>query len=260
MKGARVPYRQADCYAERMAESTLIFDAGCTACPRLAQFLTDGRREYPDYYCLPVPPFGDPQARLLVVGLAPGFHGANASGRPFTGDYAGILLYDTLYRYGFATAPTSLSRDDGLQLLNARISNSVKCVPPGNKPTPDEIKRCSRFINAELQTLQPGSLLVALGTIAHTAVLRGFGLRLTDYKFAHGAEHALPNGYLLIDSYHCSRYNTNTRRLTPEMFYQVFARAKEILSTRTPTLDNRSRHCSTSCIPAVVSLQGEGAD
>ena len=212
--------------------SAAIFDSTCARCPRLAAFLEQGKREYPDYHCAPVAPFGDAKARLLIVGLAPGFHGANASGRPFTGDYAGILLYDTLHRYGFSTAATSTARDDGLQLNNARITNAVKCVPPENKPTPAEIKQCSRFIDAELKTLAPGSILIGLGTIAHTAVLRGFGLRLTDYKFAHGAEHSLPNGHVLLDSYHCSRYNTNTRRLTETMFHQVFARAKQLLDAR----------------------------
>lgn len=209
--------------------STAVFDPGCSRCPRLAAFLKDGKREYPGYHCAPVAPFGDANARLIVVGLAPGFHGANASGRPFTGDYAGILLYDTLYRYGFSTAATSVSANDGLQLKNVRISNAVKCVPPENKPTPAEIKQCSTFINAELQALRPGSILVALGTIAHTAVLRAFMLRLADYKFGHGAEHQLPNNHLLLDSYHCSRYNTNTGRLTEAMFHQVFARAAELL-------------------------------
>ena len=126
--------------------SAAIFDSTCARCPRLAAFLEQGKREYPDYHCAPVAPFGDASARLLIVGLAPGFHGANASGRPFTGDYAGILLYDTLHRYGFSTAATSTARDDGLQLNNARITNAVKCVPPENKPTPAEIKQCSRFI------------------------------------------------------------------------------------------------------------------
>jgi uracil-DNA glycosylase family 4 len=210
-------------------EISEVFDPTCKRCPRLAAFLKNGKSEYPDYHCAPVAPFGDAKARLIIVGLAPGFHGANATGRPFTGDYAGILLYDTLYRYGFSTAPTSASRDDGLQLKNVRISNAVKCVPPENKPTPAEIKLCSSFINTELQALAPGSILLALGTIAHTAVLRAFQLRLTDYKFAHAAEHTLPSGHLLLDSYHCSRYNTNTGRLTEAMFHQVFARARELL-------------------------------
>ncbi|MGE0113951.1 MAG: uracil-DNA glycosylase [Steroidobacteraceae bacterium] len=205
------------------------FDASCARCPRLARFLKEGKRDYPDYHCAPVAPFGDASARLIIVGLAPGFHGANASGRPFTGDYAGVLLYDTLHRFGLSTAATSASRSDGLQLKNARITNAVKCVPPENKPTPAEIRQCSVFINAELQALRPASILLALGTIAHTAVLRGFGLRLADYKFAHGAEYALPNGHVLLDSYHCSRYNTNTGRLTTAMFHQVFARAAQLL-------------------------------
>lgn len=208
-----------------------VFDPDCTRCPRLAAFLQEGKLEYPAYHCKPVAPFGDANARLIIVGLAPGFHGANASGRPFTGDYAGLLLYDTLFRYGFSTAAVSTARDDGLQLLNARITNAVKCVPPQNKPLPEEIKQCSRFIDAELSMVPPGSVLLALGTIAHTAVLRSFALRLMDYRFAHGAEHALPNGSRLLDSYHCSRYNTNTRRLTTEMFHQVFARAAALLKT-----------------------------
>lgn len=207
------------------------FDPQCTRCPRLSTFLKQGKLEYPEYHCGPVAPFGDAAARLIIVGLAPGFHGANASGRPFTGDYAGILLYDTLYRYGFSSAPVSVSRDDGLTLTNARITNAVKCVPPENKPLPAEIKLCSQFINTELGQLPGPSILLALGTIAHTAVLRAYGLRLADYKFAHGAEHPLANGHLLLDSYHCSRYNTNTGRLTAEMFHQVFARAKEILDS-----------------------------
>ncbi len=219
------------CYACDMSTQSAIesFDPICTRCPRLTSFLTEGKREYPDYHCAPVAPFGDANARLIIVGLAPGFHGANASGRPFTGDYAGILLYDTLHRYGFSTAPTSVSRDDGLQLKNVRITNAVKCVPPENKPLPAEIKQCSTFINAELAALSPKSVVLALGTIAHTAVLRSFGLRLADYKFCHGAEYVLPNGHVLLDSYHCSRYNTNTRRLTEDMFHQVFARAQALL-------------------------------
>jgi len=207
------------------------FDAHCRRCPRLAEFLAQGKREYPDYHCGPVAPFGDDKARLIIVGLAPGFHGANATGRPFTGDYAGILLYSTLYKFGFGSRAESVSSDDGLMLSNARISNAVKCVPPENKPTPAEIKLCSSFILAELQSLQPRSVVVALGTIAHGAVIKAFGLKLAEYKFGHAAEHALPQQHRLIDSYHCSRYNTNTRRLTEAMFHQVFARARELLDT-----------------------------
>jgi uracil-DNA glycosylase family 4 len=206
-----------------------VFDIDCTRCPRLAQFLVEGRLAYPDYHCRPVAPFGDANARLIIVGLAPGFHGANASGRPFTGDYAGILLYDTLYRYGFSTAATSVAANDGLQLLNVRISNAVKCVPPHNKPTPVEIKQCNGFLQAELQALSKPSVLLSLGTVAHGAVLKAFALRAADYKFVHGAEHVLPNQHVLLNSYHCSRYNTNTYRLTETMFHQVFAQAKALL-------------------------------
>jgi uracil-DNA glycosylase family 4 len=202
-----------------------VYDPDCTLCPRLAAFLAAGKREHPDYFCRPVPPFGDPQARLLIVGLAPGFHGANATGRPFTGDYAGILLYETLHAFGLSTGPVSVAVDDGLQLLDCRISNSVKCVPPGNKPLPAEIATCNRYLAAELASVADGTVLLALGAIAHGAVLRGLGLRLSAHAFAHGAEHALPRGMRMIDSYHCSRYNTNTRRLTTEMFHSVVGRA-----------------------------------
>jgi len=205
--------------------TTAVYDPDCTLCPRLAAFLAEGRRAYPDYFCRPVPPFGDPAARLLIVGLAPGFHGANASGRPFTGDYAGILLYETLFEFGLSTAPVSVSADDGLRLLDCRISNSVKCVPPGNKPLPTEIATCNRYLAAELATVRSGTVLLALGSIAHGAVLRALGLKLSAYRFAHGSEHALPGGLHMIDSYHCSRYNTNTRRLTTRMFQDVVGRA-----------------------------------
>jgi uracil-DNA glycosylase family 4 len=205
-----------------------VYDPDCTLCPRLAAFLDEGKRQHPDYFCAPVPPFGDPDARLLLVGLAPGFHGANASGRPFTGDYAGILLYQTLFEFGLSTAPQSVSVDDGLRLLGCRISNSVKCVPPGNKPLPVEIANCNRYLKAELATVADGTVLLALGAIAHGAVLRALGLKLSALPFGHGAEHTLPRGLRLVDSYHCSRYNTNTRRLTPEMFREVVGRAADM--------------------------------
>jgi len=205
------------------------FDLDCVACPRLAGFLREVREQHPDYHGRPVPPFGDPDARLLVVGLAPGYHGANASGRPFTGDFAGILLYETLYECGLSTAPESLSADDGLQLLNCRITNAVKCLPPQNKPVGAEINTCNGFLRAELEALPEDSVILALGTIAHNAVVRALGLKQKDYKFGHGEEHALPQA-TLIDSYHCSRYNTQTRRLTGKMFKQVFRRAKKLVS------------------------------
>jgi uracil-DNA glycosylase family 4 len=208
-----------------------VFDRTCTDCPRLAKFLAAGREEYPDYYCAPVAPFGDPKARLIIVGLAPGFHGANATGRPFTGDHAGLLLYRTLHRTGFANQPTSTSRDDSLRLNDCRISNAVKCVPPQNKPLPAEIATCNRYLAAELQSVPKTTVLLALGLIAHAAALKALGLKPSTAKFAHAAEHDLPGGHTLIDSYHCSRYNTQTRRLTEDMFVKVFVRAKELLET-----------------------------
>jgi uracil-DNA glycosylase family 4 len=206
-----------------------VFERTCTLCPRLAKFLENGRLEYPDYYCAPVAPFGAAQATLLILGLAPGFHGANASGRPFTGDHAGLLLYRTLHRFGFASAPVSTSRHDDLQLLNCRISNSVKCVPPENKPTPEEIRACNRYLVAELQQATEAKVLLALGSIAHAAALRALNLKPKDYVFAHAAQHALPDGRVLLDSYHCSRYNTQTRRLTEAMFVNVFAQARALV-------------------------------
>jgi uracil-DNA glycosylase family 4 len=194
----------------------------CAACPRLAGFLDDVRRRHPDYHARPVAPFGDPAARLLIVGLAPGMHGANRTGRPFTGDFAGILLYDTLYRFGFADRGESTARDDGLRLLDCRITNAVKCLPPENKPEPAEIKTCNAFLAAELAAAPTVRVILALGQIAHKAVLLAAGLKQSACAFGHGARHALPAGRILVDSYHCSRYNTQTRRLTAESFHDVF--------------------------------------
>jgi len=209
--------------------STPSFDLKCTQCPRLADFLKQIRATHPDYHARPVPPFGDPDARLLIVGLAPGFHGANASGRPFTGDHAGILLYQTLYDCGFSTAPESTSADDDLQLLNCRITNAVKCLPPQNKPIGSEINTCNSFLKNELNGLAEGSVIMALGTLAHQAVIKSFGLKQKDFKFGHAAKHKLPE-HTLLDSYHCSRYNTQTRRLTDKMFKDVFKKAKKLVS------------------------------
>ncbi len=171
---------------------------------------------------------------MLVVGLAPGFHGANATGRPFTGDYAGVLLYATLHAFGWASEPVSSSRDDGLILKGARITNAVKCVPPENKPTSIEVATCNPFLRRELQALRPESVVLALGAIAHGAVLRAFELPAARLRFAHGAEHRLPEGRWLVDSYHCSRYNTNTRRLTTEMFQDVVGRATDLARVARP--------------------------
>jgi len=206
------------------------FDEGCRLCPRLATFLDEVGEKYPDYHAAPVSPFGDADPGLLIVGLAPGMHGANATGRPFTGDFAGVMLYETLYKFGFSTAPESLSRDDGLRLLNCRITNAVKCLPPQNKPETSEIKSCNPYLAQELHALKRGSVVLALGTIAHAAVLRAQELKQAACKFGHGAEHELPGGLRMIDSYHCSRYNTQTKRLTEAMFHDIFARAKEMLA------------------------------
>ena len=206
------------------------YDPQCRRCPRLASFLDAVRAEHSGYFCRPVPPFGAPDARLVIVGLAPGMHGANASGRPFTGDYAGILLYETLHAYGFASRGESISRDDGLVLIDCRITNAVKCLPPANKPAPDEIRTCNGFLAADLAALPGGGAILALGRIAHDATLRALGHRSSSFPFAHGARHPLNNGAVLFDSYHCSRYNTNTRRLTPAMFRAVFDAIAEHLN------------------------------
>jgi len=194
----------------------------CVACPRLAGFLQEVRRQYPAYHARPVAPFGDPRARLLIVGLAPGMHGANRSGRPFTGDHAGILLYQTLHHFGFASRAESLAADDGLALIDCRITNAVKCLPPQNKPEPAEISTCNRFLAAELRRSPELRVILALGGVAHKAVLLAQGMKQSARAFAHGARHALENGQVLIDSYHCSRYNTQTRRLSAESFADVF--------------------------------------
>jgi uracil-DNA glycosylase len=190
------------------------------------------RVAYPAYHNAPVAPFGDTAARLVVVGLAPGAHGANASGRPFTGDYAGILLYESLYAAGLTTARKSVAVGDGLKLLGCRITNAVKCLPPENKPTTEEANRCNTYLAAELATLEPGNVLLALGTVAHRAVLRARGLKVGGFPFAHGAEHVLPGAIMLVDSYHCSRYNTQTGRLTADMFNTVLRRARTLAFAR----------------------------
>ena len=199
-----------------------MYDASCRRCERLASFLGEVRAQYPSYRCLPVPPFGDPAARLVIVGLAPGMHGANATGRPFTGDFAGILLYETLHAYGYASSPLSRTQDDPLTLADCRITNAVKCLPPANKPLPGEMRNCNDYLAADLATLPRGGAVLALGRIAHAAALLALGLRRNGFSFGHGARHALPNETMLFDSYHCSRYNTNTGRLTPAMFRAVF--------------------------------------
>ena len=211
-----------------MKLSKTVFDIDCRDCPRLASFLDKVHDEHPDYFCKPVPPFGDPNARLLIVGLAPGMHGANRTGRPFTGDYAGILLYETLHRHGLATQPESVSADDSLQLKDCRITNAVKCLPPQNKPKTGEIRQCNHYLLNEIQQMLPtGGVMLALGKIAHDGVLRALNEKLSAFKFKHGAVHAIGD-YTLVDSYHASRYNTQTKRLTEKMFDDVVAEAKQL--------------------------------
>ena len=201
------------------------FRSDCVLCPRLARFLSHTLHENPDYHCRPVAPFGEAAPRLLIVGLAPGMHGANRTGRPFTGDYAGILLYESLHAIGLSNAPKSVDRNDGLELRGVLITNAVKCLPPENKPLPVEIKTCNQYLSAELAKLRSVTTVLALGTVAHDAVLMATGLKRSAAKFGHGSEHELPENRRMIDSYHCSRYNTQTRRLTTEMFQTVLRRA-----------------------------------
>jgi uracil-DNA glycosylase family 4 len=195
-------------------------DRDCPLCPRLVEFRLKQRAAFPDWHNAPVPSFGDPNGRLLIVGLAPGLRGANRTGRPFTGDYAGNLLYATLLKFRFARGDYRERPDDGLALIDCRIANAVRCVPPENKPEPSEIRTCHRFLVAEIAAMQKLRAVLALGKIAHDAAVRAFDGRISAHPFAHGAVHEL-GGVTLADSYHCSRYNTNTGRLTTEMFESV---------------------------------------
>ena len=202
------------------------FRQDCRDCPRLAQHLDKVKIDYPDYHARPVAPFGDASARLLIVGLAPGLHGANRTGRPFTGDHAGILLYQTLHKFGLSSHDKSIAADDELHLINCRITNAVKCLPPANKPQPAEIRQCNAFLAFELNDFSRngGQALLALGTVAHRAVLMALGCRNADFPFSHGEIHPVTEKLKLYDSYHCSRYNTQTKRLTEPMFEQIIAR------------------------------------
>jgi uracil-DNA glycosylase family 4 len=201
-------------------------DRNCPLCPRLADFRKQARVREPGWHNAPVDSFGDPKAQLLIVGLAPGLQGANRTGRPFTGDYAGDLLYATLLEYGFAKGAYQARPDDGLRLVDCRISNAVRCVPPQNKPLPAEINTCRQFLIATIAGMPSVRAIVALGRIAHDSTLKALGLRSAAAPFAHGAVHTAGNTIKLYDSYHCSRYNTNTRVLTPEMFRSVFAKVR----------------------------------
>jgi uracil-DNA glycosylase family 4 len=198
------------------------YDVNCKDCKRLNSFLTQVKNKNPDYFCKPVPSFGKSKSSFLIVGLAPGMHGANRTGRPFTGDHAGILLYKTLYKFGFSNFEKSESINDKLILNNCKITNAVKCLPPENKPDSSEIKNCNKFLKSEIQELESKSILLALGLVAHNAILTALNLKKKEYKFSHGNRHNLPNSLIMYDSYHCSRYNTQTKRLTEEMFQEVF--------------------------------------
>ena len=207
------------------------FNQSCQLCPRLTGFLAEVKEKYPEYHCQPVAAVGVAKPDVLIVGLAPGLHGANATGRPFTGDYAGILLYETLHKYGYSNKPESVSLNDGLKLKRCRITNAVKCLPPENKPTTQEVKTCNAYLQAELKSLKRGAVVLALGSIAHDAVLRALVLKKRDFAFGHCNVHELSSERWLVDSYHCSRYNTQTKRLTIEMFHNVFEKIAEITSS-----------------------------
>ena len=198
----------------------------CPLCPRLAEFRTDNQRRLPDYFNAPVPAFGAAKPKFLIIGLAPGLHGANRTGRPFTGDWAGDLLFATLLELGLAKGVYDERPDDGLTLKGCRIVNGVRCVPPQNKPTPAEIKTCNMFLKAEIAA-SPARCYLALGSIAHDAALMALGEKRSAFKFGHNRRHDLSDGRILIDSYHCSRYNTNTGVLTPKMFKEAMAHVKE---------------------------------
>lgn len=202
----------------------------CPLCPRLVAFRKANRKTHPDWFNAPVPCFGPVDAELAIVGLAPGLRGANRTGRPFTGDYAGDLLYATLSEFDFARGKYQARPDDGFHLVNARIVNAVRCVPPENKPTPQEISTCRKYLVAELDRMKKMKAIVALGKIAHDSAIRALDGKLSQYKFAHGAKHEI-GGYTLFDSYHCSRYNTNTGRLTPKMFRDVFKSARKLIGS-----------------------------
>ena len=212
-----------------MRPGSLAPSADCPLCPRLAAFRSGNRRAFPDWHNAPVASFGDPAATLLIVGLAPGLKGANRTGRPFTGDAAGEILYAMLGRFGFARGQYRAAPDDGLELIDCRIANAVRCVPPENRPQGDEVNACRQFLTGELRTAPAPAVILPLGGIAHGSVLRALALERSRHPFAHGAVYRLPGGMALAPSYHCSRYNLNTGRLTPAMFEQVFAAVRALV-------------------------------
>lgn len=201
----------------------------CALCPRLRGFLLELRETHPDYHNAPVPSFGDTAPKLLIVGLAPGMHGANRTGRPFTGDWAGDLLFAALAQYDFTRGTYGASMDDGLTLTGAMITNAIRCLPPGNKPIGAEGTACRPFLTDQIKSLSSLKAILTLGKISHDNTVRALGLRLKDYPFGHHKVHDIPDGPRLYSSYHCSRYNTNTKRLTEEMFYDVFADIRKFI-------------------------------
>jgi len=204
--------------------------ADCKLCPRLVEFREDNARKFPDFFNGAVPSFGEDSAELLVIGLAPGLKGANRTGRPFTGDYAGDLLYDCLQKVGLATGEYQKHPDDGFTLINTMVTNAVRCVPPQNKPIGEEVNNCRPFLNARIASLKNLKVYLALGKIAHDTAIRNFGLKLKDYPFGHARTHQLPDGKVLVDSYHCSRYNVNTGRITEEMFLDALSLCKDAMA------------------------------
>jgi len=211
---------------------SLTYREDCKKCSRLVSYLASSKKKYATYHCKPVATFGNTNAQFLIVGLAPGLHGANATGRPFTGDHAGDVLYRTLHQFGFASQPVSSSSHDSLQLKNCRITNAVKCLPPANRPTAQEVRNCNTYLRNELHLLNPKGIVLALGRIAHHAVLSALDLNPRKLPFAHGEIYELDCQLCLLDSYHCSRYNIQTRRLTQEMFEAIFIKVVSILESR----------------------------
>lgn len=214
------------------SQAPLVPAADCPLCPRLAAFRGLNRQKFPRYHNAPVPAFGPLTAQLLVVGLAPGLHGANQTGRPFTGDYAGDLLYATLTEFGFADGSYDKRPDDGIRMIDVRITNAARCVPPENKPTPEEVRNCRPYLVDEIGRMPNLRAVVALGLVSHASVIATFGGVPSRVKFGHGASHEVRPGVRLFDSYHCSRYNTNTGRLTTEMFHDVFRAVRAYLDGR----------------------------
>ena len=207
------------------------FSTDCSICPRLSKFLEQISTQYPKYYSKPVPSFGSANPELLIIGLAPGLHGANATGRPFTGDHAGIMLYEMLYKYGFSNKSKSIATNDGLRLKKCRITNAVRCLPPQNKPIGEEINNCNRYLSDELNNISNKAVILCLGQIAHRSALKAMFLKQSEYPFAHGKFYNLEGGKVIVDSYHCSRYNTQTKRLTEPMFSDIFMKITEHLKS-----------------------------